>query len=115
MKKWLVPIIALFFGACGNEDYSKDVALNGLDESQIIEKLETPLRETIIPIHNTSKVLEYQSDLLALTKDLKEVDTVLVKEMYWEYEKSNQVIWLTNKQGAWTVFDNLSWSKEIQF
>jgi len=114
-KKYILPFVALFIVACGNEDYSKNKEVNDLIESQLIEKLKTPLRETIVLVHNNSTFLEYQSDLSDLKKDLNDGDTIQVKEMYWEHEKSNQVVWLISSQGVWKVFDNLSWSKEIQF
>lgn len=108
-------IITALFWICMTQDYNKDEKIIGLTESELISKFKEPLRETTIFLHSESKLHEYQSDLYLLAKETNEFDTLVVKEMCWKLKKKNQVVWLMKKEGEWQVFDNLSWSKDVQF
>lgn len=114
--KWIYFLVVIFFmNACVNEKISKEDKLNNLDESEIIRQLGQPLRQSIIEIHKGTTFKEYQSDLFSIEEELEANDTVKVKEMYWEHNSNNQVVWLTEKGSNWIVFDNLTWPKDIQF
>ena len=113
--KWILSILIMCFISCKNKGYEKSENLKGLSESQVVEKLGNPLRENIITVHKNSTFTEYQYDLFALKEELKNVDTIKVKEMFWEHKKKNQVVWFTKQSEEWKEFDNLTWSKDIQF
>ena len=114
-NKLIISFMAILSWSCGAQDYSKDGKINGLSESELISKFNEPLRESTITLHSESKLLEYQSDLYSLVKEMAKSDTLVVKEMYWEQKKKNQAVWLMKKDGEWKVFDNLNWSKDVQF
>lgn len=108
-------IMTALLWSCRTHDYHKDEEINGLTESEVISKFNKPLREITIFLHSESKLYEYQSDLYLLAKETSKFDTLVIKEMYWKLKKKNQVMWLMKKEGEWQVFDNLSWSKDVQF
>lgn len=114
-KLFIIILMAFMISSCNSQDITKDKAINGMQELELVRKLNKPKRETIIPIYKKVNLLEYQSDLFEIAKDLTESDTVYVKELYWEHEKTKQVVWLKKTQEHWIVFDNLKWSNKIQF
>jgi hypothetical protein len=114
-KLFIIILMACMFNSCNSSEITKDEKINGMQELELVQKLNKPKRETIIPIHKKVNLLEYQSDLFELTQDLTESDTIYIKELYWEHKKTKQVVWLKKIQAHWIVFDNLIWSNKIQF
>ncbi len=114
-KFFIIIILALMSNSCNKQEVTKDNTINGMQELELIKKMNKPKQETIILIHKIVKLLEYQTDLFEITKDLKESDTIYVKELYWEHKKTKQVVWLKKTPEHWIVFDNLIWSNKIQF
>lgn len=114
-KFYIIILIAFMLNSCNDKEITKDQEINGMNELELITKMNKPNRESIIPIHKKINLLEYQSELFEMTKNLTESDTIYVKELYWEHKNTKQVVWLKKTGEHWIVFNNLIWSNRIQF
>ncbi len=111
----LLVLITGFIASCNNP-IQKNQTLNSLTDLEVKLKYGETTHETIIALTNNKRLLEYQSDLYDIASQLNVGDTLLVKELYWEGDKKNIVVWLKKEEGErWLSFDNLQWSKDIEF
>jgi len=112
----IVVVLFLYclFGC--KEQVVVDKSINGISESQLISKFGIPKSQGFIHLTNRTELSEMQSNLSSIYKNLKEDDTVLIKQLYWEYPNGDKMaIWLEKKERDWKVIDNLKWSKDIKF
>jgi hypothetical protein len=109
-------LFTVFVVSCSSNSIQKEPVINGLVELEIKGKYGEPTHETILSLTKNKPLLEYQSDLYDVMHKLNIGDTLLVKEMYWEGEKKNKVVWLKKVETKeWLSFDNLQWSKDVKF
>lgn len=109
----MISILSL---SCNTTAIQKEQGINNLTDLEVIAKLGEPTNETVMALTRGKPLLEYQSDLYNISSRLQEGDTLRVKEMYWEQRKINRVVWLKkDNENKWISFDNLSWTKDIEF
>lgn len=113
--KWLTTLLAclILFG-CGDKP-ATDKSLLGIEEYDLIAKLNKPNYVQLIELTANSELAEYRSNLYKLYPDLKKGDTVRIKELLWKREDNTEVAWFKLKGNKWVVFDHLKWSKNINF
>lgn len=117
LNKLSLLIIAFMLNSCKDNMITTDKRINNKSERIIIEEFGTPKAEQIMKLYIGVGLYEYQSNLLKLYPNLKENDTVLIKEMSWEMKNGGKmVIWFENEvDNSWKSVDNLKWSKKIKF
>lgn len=118
MKRFKMSLVffTVFIVSCSSNPIQKEQEINDLTELEVKSKYGEPTHETIISLTKNKPLLEYQSDLYNVVSKLNKGDTLLVKEMYWEGERKNKVVWLKKEETkGWLSFDNLQWSKDIKF
>ncbi len=93
-----------------------DKTIVGNTEEMILKKFHKPKKESIFKFTKNISLYEYQSNLYSLHPNLRETDTILIKEMFWKLDDGcKMVIWLENKNEKWLVVDNLVWSEKVKF
>ncbi len=93
-----------------------DKNINGLTEDVILGKYGNPQRESIIRLNKGVKLHEYQTNLYNLYPNLPQLDTVELRELFWDLSNGKKmVIWLDRKNNVWVTADNLIWSGDIKF
>ncbi len=93
-----------------------DKKINGATEDVVLSKYGNSKRESTIKLTKGVKLHEYQSNLYSLYPNLTQLDTVELRELFWDLKNGEKMaIWFDKKNGVWVTVDNLKWSKDIKF
>jgi len=115
MKVILISFILSTMLSC-NSDITIDKKINGATEDVVLGKYGNPQRESTIKLTKGVKLHEYQSNLYSLYPNLTLLDTVELRELFWNLQNGEKMaIWFDKKNGVWVTVDNLKWSKDIKF
>ncbi len=115
MKVTLISFLLLITLSCNSGDIM-DKEINGAKEEEVLSKYGNPKRESTIKLTKGVKLHEYQSSLYSLYPDLTPLDTIELRELFWDLKKGEKMaIWFDKKNGVWVTIDNLKWSKGIKF
>jgi len=115
MRLLSVLLLILIFAACG-KDIAVDERMNGISETEVVNEFGAPKTEYTIYMTKGVSLKEYQSNLYNIYPHDAVTDTVEVRELHWYFRSGDQLaIWLEEKNGQWTVVDNLRWSKDVVF
>ena len=105
----------LIVAAC-RKDIAVDEKMNGASETEVVNEFGAPKAEYTIYMTKGVSLKEYQSNLYNIYPHDAITDTVKVRELHWYFRSGDQLaIWLEEKNGQWTVVDNLRWSKDVEF
>lgn len=115
MKALFIALFVLLT-CCQNKSIYKEKDLIGLSESEVRLKFGKPNNEQLLLLSSDYSLMEYQTELYQIVFNLNKGDTIKVKEMLWLKDNGTLAIWLKqNDDNLWLCFDNLKWSKDVEF
>lgn len=115
MKVTLISFMLSTMLSC-NSGITIDKKINGATEDVVLGQYGNPQRESTIKLTKGVKLHEYQSNLYSLYPNLTLLDTVELRELFWNLKNGEKMaIWFDKKNGVWVTVDNLKWSKDIKF
>ncbi len=115
MKVTLISFLLLIILSC-NSGSSIDKEINEAKEDVVLSKYGNPKKENTIKLTKGVKLHEYQSNLYSLYPNLTQLDTIELRELFWDLKNGEKMaIWFDKKNGVWVAVDNLKWSQDIKF
>jgi len=109
-------LIFIILSSCGSKPIRKNPKYNNLTQWELIEIIGNPKELDTLKLTVNKSLMEYQSDLYDIMSGMNAEDTIIVKEFYWKENDKNIVVWfIEDERNKWVSFDNLIWTKEIEF
>lgn len=112
-------ILLLCFMLLGCKEIKTDKSIIGKSIKFTQKKygvFETP-KEIVLNSETITDLYEYQNEIIKHCPEIKNGDTVLVKEYYKDMSDTKRIIiWERKKNSQWLIFDNIIFNpKKIKF